>query len=343
MYDSSVNESARRAALVLALLFTPGVARAADGGEPAVAFNAPQGCPDRDAFVAAVRARTRTGALTPKDPRSVVSLEVTVASSGASSLATLTVTDAAGRKGTRRITARSCHEAVDGIALVTALTLDPAGATEPETPLEESPRAKDPEGDQFPKLPLEPAQPAAPAEVREGALPSHLAAGLSMLGLSAPIPGLTPALEISAEARTELGRHADLGFRGALRISKGGELSTSEGVASFEWWALAAGICPGARTATDTLSLALCALVEQGQTHATGVDTDNPRSSRRMWTSFGPGLRGRWALVPRAALEIGADALFPFRRDTFSLGSLQVHEVASVAFRFGAGVAFRFQ
>ena len=41
---------------------------------------------------------------------------------------------------------------------------------------------------------------------------------------------------------TQIPRDAlDLGFRGALRISKGGERTTSEGDASFEWWAVAAG------------------------------------------------------------------------------------------------------
>jgi hypothetical protein len=179
--------------------------------------------------------------------------------------------------------------------------------------------------------------------VRAGALPSHFAAGVAMLGLTAPVPDLTPALEISGEARTELNRLLDLGFRGGLRLSKGSILSTEEGNAAFEFWAFVAAVCPGARTPTDTLSLALCAMLEQGQTHAEGLDTENPRSSRRSWTSLGPALRGRWALVPRAALEVGFDTLFPFRKDTFWLGTTQVHEVPSVAFRFGAGVAFRFQ
>jgi hypothetical protein len=420
MYDRPVNESARRAALVLLGASTlPRVAHAEEPGarsveaasEPAVTFDSPKGCPDRDAFVAHVRARTRTGTLIPREPRAVTRLDVKVTNRGGSSAASVTVTDAEGRKGTRRITARSCREAVDGIALVTALTLDPsspdaaaqsvasgptptagavaasatsagdttsasaassndaaAGAgseanggkndsaaatespgnadssgTKPETPLKESPRARDPEGDQFPKLPLEPAKPTAPAEVRAGVLPSHLAAGLSMLGLTAPVPDLTPALEISGEWRTELNRLLDVGFRGALRISKGAVLSTEEGDAGFQWWAIAVGVCPGARTPTDTLSLALCAMLEQGQTHAEGLDTENPRSSRRSWTSLGPALRGRWALVPRAALEVGFDTLFPLRKDTFSLGATQVHEVPSVAFRFGAGVAFRFE
>jgi hypothetical protein len=163
-----------------------------------------------------------------------------------------------------------------------------------------------------------------------------------LLGLTAPAPGLTPALEISGEFRTELNRLLDVGFRGGLRLSKGGVVPTEEGDAAFEWWAIALGVCPGARTPADTLSLALCAMLEQGQTLAEGLDTENPRSSRRSWTSLGPALRGRWAFVPRAALEVGFDTLFPFRKDAFWLGTTQVHEVPSVAFRFGAGVAFRF-
>jgi hypothetical protein len=208
--------------------------------------------------------------------------------------------------------------------------------------LEESARAKNPTGDQFPKLPLVPAKPPPPV-VREGALPSHFSASFAALEIWGPLPNAVPGLELGGEGRLEMTSILDVGIRIGLRLAAGTALDTNQGDATFEWWAFGAGICPGLHSTTDALSIAACALVEQGQTHAAGNDTENPRSSRRNWTAFGPGLHARWAVVPRMALEVGAEAMIPAVRDTFSIGTLTVHEVPAVAFRLGAGVAFRFQ
>lgn len=346
----------------------------AEASEPVVEFDAPKTCASKDDFVSRVRSRTRSGKLTAKDADAVARLDVKITTRGQRSAAALTVTDARGGTSTRRIAARTCVEAVDGIALVTALTLDPstpeseAGpgaeatkptestestkapaadakepAPEPAPTLEESPRAADPKSDQFPKLPLTPAKPADKEEVREGLLPSHFAAGFTAMELYGPLPHVIPGLEIGGEGRVEVSRLVDVGFRFGLRIAGGTALDTPQGDATFDWWAIAVGACPGIRSRTDTLSLAACAMYEQGQTHAEGNDTRNPRSSRRGWAALGPALRGRWAIVPRVALEGSVDALLPLARDTFTLGTQEIHEAQAVALRFGAGVAFRFQ
>jgi hypothetical protein len=378
-------------------VFLASEGRAVAADEVTVQYDAPASCPSRDDFLTKVRSRTSSHALVPEGP-DVAELQVHVAVTRASATATLVVVDGSGKKGMRRLVAPTCREAVDGIGLVAALTLDPAAAhgiasesatengtaspasgvgsaptAEPgstpsastastavasdgraapppqaatESPadqvaLDESARAKDPNSDQYPKL-LKPAEPASPRSTG-GTLPSHFSASFAAVELSGPLPHVVPGLELAGERRFELARLFDVGVRLGLRLSAGTALDTPSGDAAFEWWAGTLAVCPGVHSREDVLSLAACATLEEGQTHASGDDTNNPRSSRRNWTSLGPSLRARWAVVPRASLEGGVDALLPFARDDFLIGSTVVHQVQAVAFRASLGVAFRFQ
>ena len=114
------------AALCGAALHTAG-ARGAPQEPPAeklrLVYRAPEGCPDREEFLAAVRGRIGTDwEAAPDEPAREV--EVSIAVSTTESVAHLSFVDPTGRQVSRVLAGATCHEVGSAIALVTALAIE---------------------------------------------------------------------------------------------------------------------------------------------------------------------------------------------------------------------------
>lgn len=240
----------------------------------------------------------------------------------------LVVRDATGFATTREIETSSCAEAVEGLALIVALLFDPESAKS------------------------EPAPPAPPAESKaverrvveeERGRSTHFALSTSFLVASgqAPNPALGADLGLSLEAL--LIPQIVLLVRAGVRLTAPETVSSSQGVATFGWWAAFASACPViAPHGNDSYVYGLCLTAEQGIVEGTGSETTNPRTAGRSWTALGPGFAMRWLVMPPLFLSVTFDVVFPFRRDRFLLGIEQIHEVPALATQGGFGIGVRF-
>jgi hypothetical protein len=98
-------------------------------GDTAVVYDVPPRCPSRSAFDARLRSRTAGHGAPLVALRRV---EAHVKETASRTSASVLITDANGVSTSRSIVAASCNEAIDALALIVALTLDPvarAGAT----------------------------------------------------------------------------------------------------------------------------------------------------------------------------------------------------------------------
>jgi len=90
-------------------------------------YEAPEGCPSADAFVAQVRARTGRVHLA-EDGDTGLTLRVTIARAGSRVEGTLVVVDASGAESRREVTGDSCATVSLALALVAAMRIDPTAS-----------------------------------------------------------------------------------------------------------------------------------------------------------------------------------------------------------------------
>jgi hypothetical protein len=322
---SSENRAARVVGLSMAA-FGALSAPKAFADAPSLTYAAPPDCPDRAEFVRRVESRTGSGSLEPADPSSVARLDVAVHELPEHVTAELVVTDDRGVGASRRIDAPTCSEAVDAVALITAVTLDPTARPAVETP-------------PVPK-PVAPEPPPSPPPRARGPSRVHLRVSAAPTLSAAPSPSVRLGAEGAVSALFELGAPWGLLSWVGARFGAAVGDTTNEGRASFQSWALVAALCPAYQHRAFVMQA--CATLEEGRVSATGSDTDNPKHTDRPWTAVGPGASVEWAALPPVSFGVDAEALFPLVRDHFLLGSEAVYRVPAVAPRAGARVILRF-
>ncbi|HVT10547.1 MAG TPA: hypothetical protein VHO67_23970, partial [Polyangia bacterium] len=116
-------------ALLLGPLFVAAAAAAAGSATDAgpvvrLEVDAPADCTTREELAARIAARSRRIELAP-DAATTVRVTVAPGPGGRAVAGALTIARPGAAPATRRITAASCDQATDGLALVIALALDP--------------------------------------------------------------------------------------------------------------------------------------------------------------------------------------------------------------------------
>jgi hypothetical protein len=291
-------------------------------------------CPDEADFSARVRART-TRVRFAQPGETVRRFDVTLFD-GAPASGQISVVDAEGPHGVRRVRAATCAEVADAIALVVAL------AVNPETPA-----------------------PAHPASVPERT-------GTRMPGASGPLPpqqtGITPAGVTSTAGRVFAG--ADLALNGGvtpdvlaavspylgwqatdgtlapeLRLSAIRSMSNeavSNGQASFVWTAGRLDGCPVAWQAA-ALRVAPCARIEAGAIEVETTGVPAPRTRLRGWFAAGVLIRAEWSLVDALFADAELAALVRASNDRFVvLPDTTLYQVQLIGLGAGLGLGARF-
>ena len=327
-----------------------------------IVYDAPGKCPSQSDFEARIRSRRQSRAGAPVALRRV---EAHVEDAGGRSSASVVITDAAGVATTRRIVAASCGEAVDALALIVALTLDPvehaatAGATASGQGSADGATSSDgtsgvgttasangtaPASDAAGSSAAGSAS-AAPESSVPGAVPSNAVTGrpwigveVSVLGASGLGPGIVPGGEAALAMITMTG----LEVRAGARLVKSQTASGASGDATFSWWSGFASLCAGTKVGSPSLVMAVCGTYELGNLSADGSNTRNPASTRNLWQALGPGLRADWVIAGPLTLSAGVDGLVPFKRQRFSIAQDEIYRVPLVAMRFEGGIGLLF-
>jgi len=213
----------------------------------------------------------------------------------------------------RSIQADSCEEAVDALAFMAAVALDPesvawdAEATEPQDPPAQEP----------------PEVPAEPVSVPSGWTP-FVGGGLHVAWSVAPAPLFGPELLGGFEKDTG-SFVAPLVRLGASHVVRG-DLEQRGGTAHFRLTTASLDLCPLA-VAVSPLTLRPCGFVAAGMLRAEGTDTLDPRRIWRPWGVVGGSVIALWKPVAPVGLSLTARFGRPLVRDTFEFEPNAFHEV----------------
>jgi hypothetical protein len=337
------------AGLALGALFTfcPGPALAEE--RVWVTYAAGAGCPSREEFFAAVRARTErfepasapAGATTYR-----VSLNAeSDAPSGAPFLGRLEIVDTAGAMTVRQVPGDTCAHVADALALVVALGIDPAATTAPAEAPPAPPPPQPPPPAPFPPAPLPPKPPVTRSKIPETA-PSKTRVGFfgavganASVGVS-PRALVGPALVLEASLLRE---HAngfawlpDARLSGTFAASS--EPGAAQEIASFHFVVGRLDLCP-ARATWRQLDGGLCGRVETGRLSAEGSGVTFGQSVAYPWVALGGALRLRWTIVGPLYVELEASVTAPLVREDFFFSQPRrtIENVPAVS---AAGAAF---
>jgi hypothetical protein len=249
----------------------------------------------------------------------------------------LSLTQPNGRRSTRTLRASNCAEALDGAALVAAVSLDPAAST---ATVVEAPAPPPPAPPPPPACPVcAPPAPPPPAET------PHLAwtALVAFDAISGPAPAIMPGFGLTAmlahERKGVLSPAVRLSFSHFAR----GDFAAEGGRADFALDTGSLELCP-LRAAAGPLRLYPCVLrVTAGALQASGSSTIEPASRRRPWWELGSSLVA--LLRPSRSLELtlSCAAGWPLVRDHFQFEPLEFHRVSGLALTLGAGAGVTFQ
>lgn len=296
-----------------------------------LSYEAPPGCPSREAFEQQIRSRfDRLRAAEPQEQARAFT--VVVAQQGALFEGSLTVRERDAQESSRSFSAGRCDEVTSALALVAAAAIElRAGRTPVEArPLAPPPTATAPEA-------TAPA-PAPALPPRRGWL-LQVGAHLAVTGGASSRPLLGGAAFLDLEnARDSVWSPL---VRVGARVSPGQDVEAGPAAARFSLVTGAAEVCPLAVAAFARVGLRPCVRFEAGALTASGLYLPDPKTETRPWLTPAVAGRARVQVWQALSLELEAAVAFPLVRDRFYFGpDATVHQVPAVTGSAGAGVSW---
>ncbi|MCA9593859.1 MAG: hypothetical protein KC776_11130 [Myxococcales bacterium] len=304
----------KRRLLLLAALFwaTPGMA---EESAP-VRVRAQAACSDSDAFFQEILARTPR-ARRANEGEDATRFDLTIEARDGKFRGELVVESAEGGRATRRVSAATCEDVSQALALVAALAIDPEAGTRgsaPEPAVAPTPTA--PPAEPAPTVTSAPAVVSAPPrqeEPPEDHFQIFVGVGAEATG------GAVPALGIGERALVGAGWSSPSVVSPTLWLSFArvtGHTETDLGRADMTLVAGRLEGCP-VRLTLGPLSALPCGGAELGRLSGQGSGIRNPNGGAAWWAAATA--RGALELRPGAglALALSGGALLPITRDHF--------------------------
>lgn len=291
-----------------------------------VTYRAPAGCGSGAELSRRIEARLpqHVVELTPSAP-----IQFTLEPHGNEVEARMLILLANGATLSRTIRAHDCAGAIEAIAFVAAVALDP-GADDPIQVREEEVLEKAPESD----MKDETSNEAPPSR--------HSAIGLEGRATLGPAPDFLWGGGITFENTNEKAGPWAPALRLSLGYSRRGNFTEAAGVARFELATAVVDLCPS-QVGSSILRLRGCGVFEGGTLRATGTKTYTPESSSRPWIAGGASVIAEIVIKDPLVLTYRVAGLFPLIRDEFQFDSEVFHAVPWVTLELNAGLALRFQ
>lgn len=296
----------------------------------AARFSAPENCGRRT--VLAERFEARVPELEMRFT-SDAPVAFTIAPSGDVVRARLLILLEEGGELTRTVEADDCEAAVEAIAFIAAVALDP-GAADPlkvrgqERLLPEKAVAQE-------DLPADKEPPSSHKSGRSFQAGIFFRAELGVGPEFLWGGGLT--LENSPDRSGFWAPSARLALGYVLR----GGFQEEFGTARFELATGGLDLCPS-QARGNIFRLQVCGTMEAGVLQARGRDTYAPAQSTRSWFGFGPSIFSEIKLRGPVGLTYRGAAIFPAIRDSFRFQDVTFHRVQGVTVELDAGLSVRF-
>lgn len=287
-----------------------------------VSLDGPADCVSRSQLLAGVAARSERIRVV-ETSEAAFAVEVVVRRVGDRVEATLALSRPSGQRAApRRLSTSTCDDARDALALVLAIGLDPASATEPSKPATPS-RSR--------------SQRAPPAPTR-----ADLSIGGLLIGVLGPAPEATLGGGAFVHARFRVVPTWPAAFRlGGAYASRSG-VTVAGARADFAQVLAVLQVCPWAPD-TGRFQLAACASLGLSRLSARGHDVPNARDAAAWGGDAGAGLLLGWGLTESLRLELPLGATVPFARRSYQFAPHVFYEAAPITWGAGFGAAWRFR
>ncbi len=304
----------------------------AEGSSIRLEYDAPESCPSRDAFVAALRARARPFELAVAAPEAMT-YRVTLRS-GDGSTGRVASRESSGAPIVQELHGAGCGEVSDALALVVALAID--GRTADASAVTAAP----------PRRALASSPASAPVEVAADP-PVGLGAHVSRWTISSTVGVGVNGPFVGPEAFVEMSRvraAGDHGISFLLDARLGASFGWSAAgdsfgdVAQFTRASALLDVCP-LRVATGRLAASACARGEAGAISGSGGSIQSMRPS----VAGGALVVAQWTLWRPVFVQLGAGAVVPFLHDRFLLDGIAVYTVSPVDALGSLAVGARFR
>ena len=293
-------------------------------------YRAPLGCPERDDFIGQVLQRLSRVRVEAR-PAAERHFDVRVEAAPPRIRATLEFVDADARRVQRQLVADACGEAVSGIALVTALAIDPRlslSENEAEVELAAGPTSNDDteaastEPSDAPALPIRSEAAVPPqrdtGERKRRAEPRRWT---WLIGAAAgTVTDVAPGLAPSGELFTELGPGSDLRVRLTASYTDSGERELASGIVRFRLAQARTELCPIAARIGGSVALWPCAALEVGGIRGEGARSprlSEPKTTSGVWFAGLAALRAALALGETFSMEVQGQVRVPFLRRSY--------------------------
>jgi len=303
-----------------------------------LSYRAPEGCPEVAEFQRSVQrrsARVRFVEVGPHDRE----LTIVLRRDASFTMGELRLLERDGSLRQRNVRVTSCSEAMEGLALIAVVSLDPQALLEPSKPAEP------------PSVPVpiaKPAPVASKAPPKSDSVPAAqqskiewaLGAELNVAMRALPEPALGGSLFVDVAARSE--SWSSPLFRAALSHVERRGLESGTAEANFRLTLATLSACP-LRAAAAFLVLRPCLFASGGALHAEGSNTTNLQQRTRPYGAVG-GSFMLWARVSQP-LEIVADlaAGATLLRDSFGFDQEQPWQTPALYLSSGVGARFVFR
>lgn len=331
------NGSTVGVSLALAALALP---RPAQAQVPTIRLNysVVEGCPSESEFEQRVHLRSTKVMFTP-DESAGRFIEIGVQADGGGYSGTLRLVTESGVERSRNLRATTCTDAIDGLALMTVVALDPDAI--------DSPAASAPAPEAAPSAPPErPSPPPVPTIQRSSRRPVlrdwRASGGIEAIALwgVAPLPLRGGLLYLTVEHKFTVWLTPTI--RGALLKTEHRSFGDSgNGVGDFGATLASVEGCPF-RVGTDGFSLRPCFLVMGGAVAASGEHVSNPESYSRARWDLGPSTLLMVRIGSHVEVVVNAALIFPLRRDRYQFAPDVFFVVPAYGAIVGAGVGFTF-
>jgi hypothetical protein len=295
---------------------------------------APPGCGSELELARAISARSaRIHLESAETAERRLRIEIREAAGGVTTL--LSLTQPNGRRSSRTLRASTCAEALDGAALVAAVSLDPTASTEtvveaPPTPPAPAPRAACP-----------PCAPAPPTPAVEAAH-AQWSALLAFDAISGPAPALMPGFGLTGMLEYERGSALSPAVRLSFSHFARGDFTAPGGTAEFSLDVASLELCP-LRAQAGPLRVYPCLLrVSGGLLQASGSSTLEPAARERPWLELGASLLALLKPSRSLLVAVSAAAGRPVVRDRFQFEPVEFHRVSALALSLGVGAGVTF-
>ncbi len=317
---------------------------AAQALEPTLlSYRAVDGCPEVAEFQRSVQRRSARVRFVDEGSHAR-ELSIALSKEGDFTIGELRLIERDGTLRQRSVRFTSCAEAVEGLALITVVSLDPQALVAPPSD-SAPPEAPTP----APKPAPVPVPAAARVPARKPPPPAPLASPHAEVGIGAQFEALfhvVPSSALGGELFVDVASPSRSWFSPLLRVSaahserRGIPAAGSE--ANFTLTTGTLSACP-LRLGDERITVRPCAFASGGALHAWGTRNANPQTlTRQFWAWGGTAqvfLRASQALDIVADLGVGA----PLLRDQFSFQDAEFWKTPALYLSSGVGLRFVFR